>query len=313
MEGQWSLICVDAGSEYCPCHLAENGTCLACSLLSGEDFCDCRWSGSCSYLNYQFSQGVINKRSECTVLVNKKRLTPSLLDLRFRPKTSWLPKFAHAGTFLFLRPADAPYYAAVPISIVNITADEVWLVVNCIGPKSSLLMRTDSQVIIRGPYYGALTNSHVLKKTRDANVIMVAGGTGQSALVLAAKTLLRGGNRLWACLAPGSTDLIYVGQTLRKYGVEVNEVSSLRRYGAKIIMNQLTQLEPSLVICAGPEELQTTILTMLCSIGSKAEFVHTKNNVMCCGEGLCGSCLTNHFGQKRVPLCKAQYSFRGGN
>ncbi len=77
MEEQWSLTCVDAGSEYCPCHLAENGTCLACSLLSGEDFCDCRWSGSCSYLNYQFSQGVINERSECTVLVNKKRLTPS--------------------------------------------------------------------------------------------------------------------------------------------------------------------------------------------------------------------------------------------
>lgn len=33
---EWSLFCVDAGSAYCPCYLAESGECIACSLLRGK-------------------------------------------------------------------------------------------------------------------------------------------------------------------------------------------------------------------------------------------------------------------------------------
>ncbi|NFG18899.1 sulfide/dihydroorotate dehydrogenase-like FAD/NAD-binding protein, partial [Clostridium botulinum] len=42
--------CIDAGSEYCPCHLAETGDCILCSQLSGKKFCDCiNWKGVCIY------------------------------------------------------------------------------------------------------------------------------------------------------------------------------------------------------------------------------------------------------------------------
>lgn len=309
----WSLRCVDAGSEYCPCHLAESGTCLVCSLLAGADFCDCLWSGSCSYLNHLFAQGGLTNRSEVSVVTAKKHLTPELLELRFRIERNRLPSFSHAGTFLFVRPASALNHAAVPISIVDVTIDEVWLVIDCVGPKTHLLKQAGPQMIIRGPYYTALSNSQILKTTRNTNTVLVAGGVGQSAIVLAAKALLRGGNRVWACLAPGTTGLVYVEQSLKNYGVEVQTVPSMRQQGMQVIRNWLALLEPTIIVCAGPDKLQDMVWAMVQSVSSKAEFVCSQNVVMCCGDGLCGSCLSTRFGEKRVPLCKAQYSIRGGS
>ena len=30
-------VCIDAGSENCPCLLAESGDCITCSRLKGKD------------------------------------------------------------------------------------------------------------------------------------------------------------------------------------------------------------------------------------------------------------------------------------
>mgnify|MGYP000921887947 CR=1 FL=1 len=44
------MDCIDCGTEYCPCHLAESGECIMCSQLQGECFCDCvNWKGVCVY------------------------------------------------------------------------------------------------------------------------------------------------------------------------------------------------------------------------------------------------------------------------
>ena len=42
--------CIDCGTEFCPCKLAETGECILCSQLQGEHFCDClNWNGVCIY------------------------------------------------------------------------------------------------------------------------------------------------------------------------------------------------------------------------------------------------------------------------
>ena len=33
-------LCIDAGSENCPCLLAASGDCITCSRLQGKDCCD---------------------------------------------------------------------------------------------------------------------------------------------------------------------------------------------------------------------------------------------------------------------------------
>ena len=48
-----TIDCIDAGTEFCPCHLAESGECILCSQLQGGHFCDClNWKGVCIYQEF---------------------------------------------------------------------------------------------------------------------------------------------------------------------------------------------------------------------------------------------------------------------
>lgn len=60
--------CVDAGSAYCPCQLAELGQCIECSLLRGEDECRCHWAGSCIWSHSQWGRGKIRQSCKFPIL-----------------------------------------------------------------------------------------------------------------------------------------------------------------------------------------------------------------------------------------------------
>lgn len=60
------MDCIDCGTEYCPCHLAESGECIMCSQLQGECFCDCvNWKGVCVYQEL-FNNGMKAKEGRKT-------------------------------------------------------------------------------------------------------------------------------------------------------------------------------------------------------------------------------------------------------
>ena len=66
-----AIDCIDAGTEYCPCKLAESGECLICSQCQGECFCDClNWKGVCIYQEFYNNGNKANdgrKAYDCTV------------------------------------------------------------------------------------------------------------------------------------------------------------------------------------------------------------------------------------------------------
>ena len=68
-------ICVDAGSMYCPCHLAKSGDCISCSLLSGKELCECDLKGICIYQNFKRNNEKTSEPREgilCKVLKHKQ-------------------------------------------------------------------------------------------------------------------------------------------------------------------------------------------------------------------------------------------------
>ena len=66
-----TIDCIDAGSEFCPCHLAESGECILCSQLQGSHFCDClNWKGVCIYQElYNYCIKAKEQRKSYTVNV----------------------------------------------------------------------------------------------------------------------------------------------------------------------------------------------------------------------------------------------------
>ena len=65
------IDCIDAGTEYCPCHLAETGDCILCSELCSKTFCDCvNWKGTCIYIKNSFGMVKKPKKEERHIVVN---------------------------------------------------------------------------------------------------------------------------------------------------------------------------------------------------------------------------------------------------
>ncbi|HHV56519.1 MAG TPA: hypothetical protein GXX50_01975 [Firmicutes bacterium] len=307
---EWSLFCVDAGSAYCPCYLAESGECIACSLLRGEDFCQCSWSGTCSYLNQRWARGAVKSRQEEEVEVTRTELAPNLFCLELMLQAEMARELVNPGAFLLLRALELPPQAWVPVSVVEARGEKVRVVVYVDGPKTRFLVKPASRLAVKGPFYNGVQGLAILKRVRDGLGLIIAGGVGQSTAASVAGQLLRGGNQVRACLAPGRAGLNYAADLLRALGVEVNEVSSLRREGLATLSQWLKE-EPEVVFSGGPDALHRGVARVLQEQGAAAPLVTSQNAVMCCGEGLCGSCVVLTAKRRRVPRCKAQYQSEG--
>jgi len=56
--------CEINGSQDCPCVLANLEECLVCSHLQGLDFCDCRWTKNCVYINFIHDKKTLGPKGE---------------------------------------------------------------------------------------------------------------------------------------------------------------------------------------------------------------------------------------------------------
>lgn len=65
------IDCIDAGTEFCPCHLAEEGECILCSQLHGKCFCDCvNWKGFAYMKNLQVMDLKLRKAEKLLLVMS---------------------------------------------------------------------------------------------------------------------------------------------------------------------------------------------------------------------------------------------------
>lgn len=237
-----------------------------------------------------------------------EELGPHLVRLVLDLPPAWIQELGNPGAFLFLRPENLPPTAAVPVTLFEISEAGAEVVLYVDGPKTRLLAlaAATSCLVAKGPYYNGVQGLAALKRARGEEAVLVAGGVGQSATVLVARQLLRGGNRVRACLAPGRAGVNYAAGSLKALGVEVREVKSLRAEGLPLVCTWL-QEKPAVVFSAGPDALHREVAALIAKAGAGIELATSQNAVFCCGEGLCGSCVTFTTGGRRVPRCKAQF------
>lgn len=50
------MICEDFVRDACPCVLADIGHCRCCSLLRGQEFCQCDYPGTCIYEKHRWEE-----------------------------------------------------------------------------------------------------------------------------------------------------------------------------------------------------------------------------------------------------------------
>ena len=139
-----AVDCIDAGTEFCPCHLAESNECILCSQLQGSCFCDClNWNGVCIYHEF-INNGSKAKEGRKTYncLVEKKVLYQNdVLLIKFKAPHKLAIDLVRPGSFIFIRTNENVYFD-VPISILesNIETNIITIMIEIRGIKTKKLL-----------------------------------------------------------------------------------------------------------------------------------------------------------------------------
>lgn len=308
------LECIDAGSEYCPCFLAETNECITCSHLQGREFCDCNWRGVCVYQEYVWAG---NKKKEArgsydAVIIKKDQVSDNTVIYKLKVTKTLARELDNPGAYVFMREKESPVFFDVPMSImaVDTVKGEIYVAIQIRGAKTKNLTEKGVDIKIRGPYWNGIFGQRYLKGVKDGNCLVVARGIGQVPAVMVVRYLCRGKNNVRVIVDPGKIGVILGNEFIKDLPCEIEELDLNSRQGVKVVNRYLQNEKYNLIFSGGSDKQHLHIIQEVDKLEQKPYIVVTNNNEICCGEGICGSCSTRIDSGVRVKACKVQLDVR---
>jgi len=310
--------CIDCGTEYCPCNLAEAGECIICSQLQGKCFCDClNWKGVCIYQELYNNGGKAKegrKTYGCKVIYSE-RIEEDLIMIKLKAPHKLTIDLVKPGSYIFVR-TDENKYFDVPISIMeaDIENNVITIVVEIRGIKTKRLIdiKVDEDIVIRGPYWNGVFGLDNLAKQKGNNVLVLARGVGIAPMMPVIRKLVNSQNDVELYIDKGSYNNSFGTEYFEKYKVTPKESSLLTNgklsdEGKYIITKTIKDKNIDLVHVAGADILTFNVIEYLSEIGRDDILMSCCNNFkMCCGEGICGACTARFSGHRVKRFCKFQ-------
>lgn len=313
-----TIDCIDAGSEYCPCHLAESGDCILCSQLHGSCFCDCsNWKGVCIYQEFKYNgEKAKEGRKTFNCLVEEKLLYENdVLLIKFKAPHKLAIDLVKPGGYIFIR-TDPNVYFDVPISILesDIETNIITIMIEVRGIKTKKLLGIEKggEITIRGPYWNGVFGLKNIQKQKNRNVLIISRGIGMAPMMPVIQKFTANNNKVYLLLDKEPYKDNYVKEYLDKYNVtpifmntiDKGDISSECK---SMINTFISEKNISNIHIAGADILTYKIIDYMNEINNTKVLLSCCNNTkMCCGEGICGSCTTRFSGHRVKRFCKVQ-------
>lgn len=317
-----AIDCIDAGTEFCPCHLAESGECLLCSQLQGSCFCDClNWKGVCIYQEYHDNgdKAKEGRKTYTCEVIERKLFQDEVLMIKFIAPHKLAIDLSKPGSFIFIRSDENVYYD-VPISILDSDIDTniiaVLIEIRGIKTKKLLEIEKGGNIIIRGPYWNGIFGIKNINKQKGQDVLVLARGIGMAPMIPAIKKLVKNDNNVTVILDKQPFKDIYSIEFLNSLGIVPQEMNLIDKGElspeVKVAMKSIIKYNDiKLIHIAGADILTYKVIDFLDEMERKDIDLSCCNNFkMCCGEGICGSCTTRFSGHRVKRFCKIQASPR---
>ena len=293
--------CIDAGTENCPCYLAETGNCIYCSRLAGKDYCDCDWRGVCVFNEYrQNGEKIRAAREEFTAkIAARKQYTEDLYVLELDTGTGFAIKASRPGSFISVKKPGYSDWYSMPVSVIRCDTENghIHIAIKEISAKSKAVLEEPERLSVRGVFRNGIIGLEEVTKAKGS-VAVISKGIGFAA---AAHFI----NSYPDCSIYIDTDKIcqelvrdYMPQSFRgriKY-VNFNEQK-------QELAQELAGYD-SAVIAAS--EYFTEYFREACGENIRLAFLNNYN--ICCGEGICGACCDSS-GNKMCKCCGIQSGF----
>lgn len=312
--------CIDAGSEFCPCHLAEEDSCILCSTLQNKQCSNCNWSGVCIYQRFIDNGKKATKRRnylKCDLL-RKEKIGSELIKLIIKVPSDLSRDLNRPGSFVFLRnPKDSATFD-VPIAVmeVNEKKQTISVVLKILGVKTKRLdeLIVGQEVIVKGPFWNGILGLRYIHNIKNSTVLIIGRGIGQAPMILPMKELYENNNKIITLIDKGKEGVEFIRPYIDRYShvniycpiVEKGEISKkFIDIFQKIVVNDKVEL----VHCDTSDYLIKKIISLTEEIerinNHEVSLSCCNNFKMCCGEGICGSC--THSRESNVKrMCKYQ-------
>lgn len=315
---QQVLDCIDAGTEYCPCYLAEIDECILCSQLQGKTFCDCRnWKGVCIYQEYVGNKNrmKVSRKSYLCSIVKKEIVNTNTLIITVLVTKTMARELNQPGAFIFMRDIEDPFYFDTPMSIMRANEREgtIEIAIQIRGVKTKALEDLGEDVIIRGPYWNGLLGLKYLKTLKNSKALLITRGIGQAPAISVARKLVLAGNQVEVVLDKGRAGVNFTIDYFKEIGCDIRLGKVLDEEKLTVPKEMLNYIKESvvergirLVYSGGSEKLHKGIKDLLSQLTEEVYFVCSNDARFCCGEGVCGSCHTRMSDGTRIKTCKTQ-------
>lgn len=310
--------CIDSGTEYCPCKLAESGDCILCSQLQGKCFCDClNWKGVCIYQEFHDNgnKAKEGRKTYNCLVVDKINLEKDLIMIKFTAPHKLVLDLIRPGSYIFIR-TDENYFFDIPISIMDSDIDTniITIVIEIRGVKTKRLetILKGQEIVIRGPYWNGVFGIDNIKSQNGNNVLVLARGIGAAPMMPVVRKLQNNDNEIDVFIDSDPFTSDFSKDFLDIYGVKARKLNLLNQgklseEGKFIVKNSIKDKNIKLIHLAGADILTYSIIEYLDEINEKKILLSCCNNFkMCCGEGVCGACTTRFSGHRVKRFCKLQ-------
>lgn len=312
-----SVDCIDCGSEYCPCKLAESGQCLICSQCQGKKFCDClNWKGVCVFQDFHNNNNKAKEgRRTYSCKVNKVKIyNNQIYMIKFKTPHKLALDLVKPGSYIFVK-TDKNNYFDIPISIMNsnVENDEVSILVEVKGIKTNKLsdIKEGKNIIIRGPYWNGVFGLRNIEKKKEGKALVLSRAIGIAPMVPVIKRLKMQNNDVSVIIDESAIDSIAVKDIVEEYSIEnrkmvILEKDRLSEY-CRVVIKESLEKGADFIHIAGADILTYRVIAYLHEIGRDDVKLSCCNNFkMCCGEGICGACTVRYAGHKVRRYCKEQ-------
>jgi len=313
------IDCIDAGTEFCPCNLADKGECIICSQLKGKTFCDClNWKGSCIFQEYYWNHNKSKKIREYAefTIEDKKYIRDDLLQLDIKVNAHLARQLNSIGSYVFLKNPKSPDCFSTPISIMksNLKNNLITVVIKIIGVKTKDIALVEDKIFIKGPYWNGIQGQIFLKNLKNSSLFIASRGVAAAPAFMVAKKLRLKGNDVIVALDVGRHIENFAKKDFLEIGCKVVDISmidynrySLKEEFKKTINELKRRYEYDVVLSAGSDEFHELFLNYMYDIDNNLKFATVNNGIITCGEGVCGSCeISLH--NKNIKTCKQQYN-----
>lgn len=303
--------CADGSSKYCPCHLAYSGDCIRCNMINGNNVCNCVWQGTCVYNEVQHNKNSdINKRQEHLCKVEDiKEVETDIFLLKIRVPDVLVRDLCNPGAYILIKGKDKlSDIFNTPISVMDVDIEKniLEVVIKVIGVKTKAIINCD-ELYIKGPYFNGIFGIKEIKSVSNSNCLIVLNGLSQVNSVNVIKRLIKNNNKVDVFINSSRTVLDDLVKKITKLGINIYKLDIYE--DKHFIKDYIKSNSIELVYSGGGDNFNKNIMDIINDIENEVKFAVSNNNLICCGEGICGSCNINVNGE-RVKTCKSQIDSR---